>query len=827
MSKEKHSSVPAQHLISAETEPFLERVLFNNRITVLIVLALATLLFAFGLTKTKLDSSIEKYIPLHHEYIQNYLVHANDMKNGVANIKVSIEAKQGDIFTKEYQEALSKITDDIFYINGVNRSAMRSLWTPNTRWMEVTEEGFQGGPVIPSDYDGSPASIEKLRENVLKSGEVGRLVANDFRSAIIDISLIEKDPETGEKLNYQEFSHQLEKTVRAVYGAPDSPYNVYITGTPKKLGDLMDGAVSIAYFFLAAMIMTAVLLYFYSRCPRGTLAPILVSIIAVVWQLGSLGLLGMTIDLYSVLVPFLVFAIGISHGVQIINGIAIEAGKGADRLTAARRAFRALYAPGMLALISDGMGFLTLLFIDIGVIRELAIAASLGVAIIIITNLVLLPIILSYVGISRAGIENAHKNENSDFFFWRMLSKIASPKFAFIPIVVALAMAVYGNYASKGLQIGDLDKGAPELRADSRYNLDNDFMVSHYSTSSDVFVVMVETPKEMCVSYKALETIDRFMWYMENVEGVQSAVSVATVSKLTTKSMNEGNLRWSALSRNQSVLNGAVQRSQEAGLINPDCSMSPVVIFLNDHKAETLARAVAAVEKFKTEFDDKVDNKYFTYNQAQTEEAIANNELSSVPVRLQLASGNAGIEAATNQVIDRAQSLMLYFVYAVVIALCFMTFRSARAVACIILPLVLTSILGEALMVWLGMGVKVATLPVTALGVGIGVDYGIYIYSRLEAMLIQGKNMQQAFLETLRTTGKAVAFTGITLAIGVATWIFSPIKFQADMGVLLTFMFLWNMLGALVLLPALGYYLLKPEQIRARHKKRYGDTPAA
>ena len=827
MSKEKHSSVPAQHLISAETEPFLERVLFNNRITVLIVLALATLLFAFGLTKTKLDSSIEKYIPLHHEYIQNYLVHANDMKNGVANIKVSIEAKQGDIFTKEYQEALSKITDDIFYINGVNRSAMRSLWTPNTRWMEVTEEGFQGGPVIPSDYDGSPASIEKLRENVLKSGEVGRLVANDFRSAIIDISLIEKDPETGKKLNYQEFSHQLEKTVRAVYGAPDSPYNVYITGTPKKLGDLMDGAVSIAYFFLAAMIMTAVLLYFYSRCPRGTLAPILVSIIAVVWQLGSLGLLGMTIDLYSVLVPFLVFAIGISHGVQIINGIAIEAGKGADRLTAARRAFRALYAPGMLALISDGMGFLTLLFIDIGVIRELAIAASLGVAIIIITNLVLLPIILSYVGISRAGIENAHKNENSDFFFWRMLSKIASPKFAFIPIVVALAMAVYGNYASKGLQIGDLDKGAPELRADSRYNLDNDFMVSHYSTSSDVFVVMVETPKEMCVSYKALETIDRFMWYMENVEGVQSAVSVATVSKLTTKSMNEGNLRWSALSRNQSVLNGAVQRSQEAGLINPDCSMSPVVIFLNDHKAETLARAVAAVEKFKTEFDDKVDNKYFTYNQAQTEEAIANKELSSVPVRLQLASGNAGIEAATNQVIDRAQSLMLYFVYAVVIALCFMTFRSARAVACIILPLVLTSILGEAIMVWLGMGVKVATLPVTALGVGIGVDYGIYIYSRLEAMLIQGKNMQQAFLETLRTTGKAVAFTGITLAIGVATWIFSPIKFQADMGVLLTFRFLWNMLGALVLLPALGYYLLKPEQIRARHKKRYGDTPAA
>lgn len=824
----KPSTAPAQSLITPEAEPFLERLLFGNRVLVLIILAALTAVFAFGLTKTKLDSSIEKYIPLNHEYIQNYLVHANDMKSGVANIKVSVETKQGDIFTKEYQDQLSKINDEIFYLKGVDRAAMRSLWTPNTRWIEVTEEGFQGGPVIPNDYDGSQASIDQLRENVLKSGEVGRLVSNDFRSSIIDITLVEKDPDTGEKLNYQRFSHDLESHVRDVFGGPNSNLNIYITGTPKKLGDLMDGAVSIGYFFLAAMLMTAILLYLYSRCPRGTIIPIIASIVAVVWQLGALGLLGMTIDLYSVLVPFLVFAIGISHGVQIINGIAIEAGKGADNLTAARRAFRALYAPGMLALISDGMGFATLLFIDIGVIRELAIAASLGVAIIIITNLILLPIILSYVGISKSGIKNAQESEASNFFLWRVLAKIVNPKVAPIPIVIAIALAIYGNYVSKDLQIGDLDKGAPELRANSRYNLDNDFMVSNYSTSSDVFVVMVETPKDMCVSFKTLDTVDRFMWYMENIPGVQSAVSVASVSKLMGKALNEGNIKWSALSRNQNILNSAVPRSQEAGLINPDCSMVPVIVFLNDHKAETLETAVQAVENFKKQYDDAdVDEKFYAYNIEGIEEAIKQGELKSEPVRLQLASGNAGIEAATNQVIERAQGMMLYFVYAVVISLCFLTFRSIRAVACVVLPLVLTSILGEAIMVWLGIGVKVATLPVIALGVGIGVDYGIYIYSRLEALIIQGKDMQQAFLETLRSTGKAVGFTGITLAIGVATWIYSPIKFQADMGVLLTFMFLWNMLGALTLLPALGYFLLKPEQMRERYKKKHGNLPVA
>ena len=387
-------------------------------------------------------------------------------------------------------------------------------------------------------------------------------------------------------------------------------------------------------------------------------------------------------------------------------------------------------------------------------------------------------------------------------------------------------MAVAGYYYSQGLKIGDLDKGAPELRADSRYNQDNAFMVGNYSTSSDVLVVMVETAPERCNAYKVMDAVDRFMWYMENVPGVQSTTSLVTVSKLVTKSMNEGNLNWSALSRNQTVLNTSIQRAPSA-LLNSDCSMAPVIIYLNDHKAETLETAVQAVKNFKERYDDNVDEKFYSYRYNELEEAITAGDIDSVPVRFQLASGNAGIEAATNQVIAEAQGTMLIFVYVVVFVLCFITFRSLRAVACILIPLALTSILSQALMTYLDIGVKVATLPVIALGVGIGVDYGIYIYNRLEVMIVSGKTMQEAFFETLRSTGKAVSFTGITLAIGVATWILSPIKFQADMGILLTFMFLWNMLGSLILLPALASFLLKPESMVARHKARHGETPPA
>jgi len=826
MSEQNHrySSEPEHYILSPESEPLLERIIFNNRGLVVLILLALTAVFGFGLTRVSLDASIEKYIPLNHEYIQNYLVHKDEMKSGVANVKIAVETTSGDIFTKDYMDTLSKISDEIFFVKGVDRSGMQSLWTPNVRWMEVTEEGFQGGPVIPSTYDGSEASLEQVRQNVLKSGQVGRLVANNFGSSIIDVPLVEYNPDTGEKLSYASFSADLEEKIRAKYGSDQ--YRIYITGTPKKLGDLLDGARSIALFFLAAMVMTAILLYLYSRCPKGTVVPIVASLIAVVWQLGSLALLGFTIDLYSVLVPFLVFAIGISHGVQIINGIAIEAGKGASSVQAARHAFRGLYVPGMLALLSDAIGFLTLLFIDIGVIQELAIAASVGVAMIIVTNLVLLPVIMSFIGISQSGVDHARRAEQGKAVFWRGLSMFANRKVAPVPIIIAIAMGIGGHYYSQDLKIGDLDKGAPELRADSRYNLDNAFMVGNYSTSSDVLVVMVETAPERCNAYKVMDAMDRFMWYMENVPGVQSTTSLVTVSKLVTKSMNEGNLNWSALSRNQTVLNTSIQRAPSA-LLNSDCSMAPVIIYLNDHKAETLETAVAAVEQFKAAYDDQVDERFYSLRYNDLEQAIADGEIDSVPVRFQLASGNAGIEAATNQVIAEAQNTMLIFVYVVVFVLCFITFRSLRAVACILIPLALTSILSQALMTYLDIGVKVATLPVIALGVGIGVDYGIYIYNRLEVMILSGKTMQQAFFETLRSTGKAVSFTGVTLAIGVATWMLSPIKFQADMGILLTFMFLWNMLGALILLPALASFLLKPESMIAKHQARHGKYPAA
>ncbi|MBE0506828.1 MAG: RND family transporter [Marinospirillum sp.] len=760
--------------------PWIESFFFNWRPIWLVFFLLMTVFLGSQALQVKPEASFEKLIPLSHPYIENFMDRQDDLR-GLGNavrLAVTVKDESQDIFSAEYMQRLQEVYEEVRYLKGVDQSAVRSLWDPAVRWTQVTEEGFEGGTVIPDTYDASPDSLETLRENVLKSGQVGIMIANDFRSSIVVAPLVVNVD--GEPLDYQAFSAALEQ-IREQFS--DEHFEVRIIGFAKLVGDLIDGATHVGFFFLIALAITFVLLFLYSRCFKSSIIPLVCSVIAVVWQLGLLKLMGYGLDPYSMLVPFLVFAIAVSHGVQVINAMAIEASHGHDRLTAARLAFRGLYAAGILALVSDAIGFMTLLFIDIQVIQELAVAAALGVAVIILTNLVLLPLLMSYLGVGQTSIIRAERKRQETSLVWHRLSFFTHARVAPWSLLVALLLGVMGFVGSANLQIGDLDEGAPELRPDSRYNLDNAYITRNYATSADVLVVMVETPEQACVSYEALEAVDRLEWQMRNVEGVQGSMSPAYITKRVIAGFNEGNLKWETLSRNQFVLNQAMS-NLPAGMVNNQCDLLPVILYLEDHKADTLVRVTRAVEAFAAE----------------------NN---SEHARFMLAAGSAGIEAATNEEIARAQTFMLIFVYAVVAALVFITFRSWRAVVCIVAPLGLTSVLCQALMAQLGIGVKVATLPVIALGVGIGVDYGIYIYSRLRQYLREGENLQDAYYQTLRSTGKAVSFTGLTLAIGVGTWVFSPIKFQADMGILLTFMFLWNMIGALWLLPAFARYLLK------------------
>jgi predicted RND superfamily exporter protein len=766
---------------------FLERSFFNYRGLVLLFWLMVTLTLGYHATKLKLNASFERMIPTKHPYIANYFKHKEQLA-GLGNaIRVVVATTEESIYSKEYLETLREINDEIFFIPGVDRPAMKSLWTPIVRWREVTEEGIIDGPIIPDNYDGSPKTVHQVRMNVERSGTIGKLVANNYKSSVIFVPLLDINPETGKPIDYQKFSDTLEK-LREKYRS--DTISLHIVGFAKIVGDLMDGLSVISLFFGVATIIATAILFWYTRCVRSTLLVVSCSITAVIWQLGLLNLFGMELDPYSMLVPFLVFSIGMSHGAQKMNGVMQDIGRGTHRYVASRYTFRRLFVPGLTAIISDAVGFSVLIIIQIKVIQQLAISSAMGVFILIFTHLIIVPVCLSYVGVSKKAAEYALKVERADLSgerknpVFRFLVMFTHRKTAIVTILLFAILAGVGIANRTNLKIGDLDQGAPELRPDARYNVDNKYIVSNYSSSSDLLVIMVETKNNMCNKYENLIKVDALENELLQLPGVESTYSLTQIQKTGLVGFNEGNLRWYELPPNQASLNNIVANSTTIELFSTNCDLLCMYVYLKDHKAETLQSVVEMVETFKV-----------------------NND--SEEIKFLLAAGNSGIESATNIVVEKSMTQMLYCVYAAVILLCYITFRSWQAVLAAVIPLVLTSILCDSLMVWMRIGVKVATLPVVALGVGIGVDYAIYVMSITLDYLRKGMTLSQSYFRALLFTGKVVILIGVTLALGVATWAFSPIKFQADMGILLAFMFLWNMFGALVLMPAITRFLFR------------------
>jgi predicted RND superfamily exporter protein len=760
---------------------------FDHRRVWLIVFGILTLVFAASASRLAVDAGFNKMVPLKHEYMKVYREYEK-VFGGANRVAIALVQKDGDIFNKEYMAKLKGLTDDVFLLNGVDRPSVKSLFTPNTRFIEVIEEGFAGGNVIPATFQGSGADLAKVRENVNKSTEVGRSVATDFTGALVSAGLLEIDPQTGQKLNYFVVAGKLEE-LRAKYQS--DRHSVHIIGFAKAIGDIRDGARGVVLFFGVAFLITLALMLWFVKDVKLTLVAIVVAMMPVLWLLGTLPILGFGIDPLSILVPFLIFSIGVSHAVQMTKTWEREVVGGADSLTAAKRSFAKLFIPGTLALLTNVLGFAVIMLIPIDIVRELGITASLGVAWMIITNKMLLPILLSYLTLSRRGVEKEAYQETRAHRIWRAAARCVERKRATAIIAIAALVLLGGLYQAHQLKVGDYGIGVPELRPDSRYNQDNAMIVKKFAIGVNTLGVVAQTKNVpgACTQYDIMSTIEGFDWYMQNVPGTQSVISLPALAKVVNAGFNEGNIKWRQLPRDPQVMAQAVTPiDTSTGLLNPDCSAMQVLVNTTDQQGETIAGLVREVKRF----------------------AGANN---SDKLELKLATGNMGVTAATNEAVDKARWEMNFAIFGALLAMCMITFRSLRATLCILIPLAIVSVLCEALMPTLGIGLKVSTLPVIALGVGVGVDYGIYLYDRIEIHLEEGKDLATAFCEALNERGTAMVFTAVTMTIGVGTWALSALKFQADMGILLAFMFFLNMLGALFLLPALAALLLKPHVV--------------
>jgi len=325
----------------------LEHVVFGIRPILIAVFAVITLFLGYKASQLKIDAGFEKQLPLKHEFIQTFLQYRDEF-GGANRLIISVSPREGTIYQKEFFEVFKKVSDEVYYLDGVNRSSIQSLFTPNVRFVEIVDGGFSGGKVVPADFMGTEEDIERVRKNVLKSSIVGRLVANDFTAAAISFRLSEIDPKTGEKLNYFKVADQLEESIRTKYETTNIRIN--IIGFAKAVGDVAKGAKGVLSFLALSILMTLFLIYYFIKSWRFAFLLILCSLVAVIWNLGMLPLLGQGLDPMSILVPFLICAIGVSHGIQILNGVNYSIYQGKDCYEAARESFSRLVLPGIIAL---------------------------------------------------------------------------------------------------------------------------------------------------------------------------------------------------------------------------------------------------------------------------------------------------------------------------------------------------------------------------------------------------------------------------------------------------------------------------------------------
>ena len=661
----------------------LERAVFRHRLFAIISFALITCFLLFKATQIQLDASFNKNIPLNHDYMKVYTKHEKQF-GGANSILISVCDADGDIFNEEFFTQLKAVHDQLYFIPGVNRPLVNSIFAPSARFVEVVEDGFAGGPIIPANFTADKRGLAVVKENIEKAKVVGRMIASDYSCAMVTAQLLETDPQTQEKLDTLAFAEKLETQVREPLST--DKFSIHIIGFAKMAGDVAEGAKGVLLFFAIAIAFTFVMVWLFCHSLKLTILPIACSIIAVVWQLGLLSSLGFGLDPMSILVPFLVFAIGVSHGVQMINDIGKKVSTGSSTRVCCQASFKALLIPGGIALLSDTIGFLTLLTIDIGIIRELAITASLGVAVIIFTNLILLPVWASYMRFEgsvhiQAGTHTDKPNLLDKLR--ELLVKATDRKTAGFIIVLTAVLFAVGYWQADKMRIGDLHAGAPSLHQDARYNQDTFLISDKYTISSDILKVIVEAYPAACTEHDVMERISRFQWQMENVAGVQSAVSLSSVAQSVNAGFNEGNLKWQSLPRNTASLVQATSRVEtSSGVLDGNCSVMPVIIFLNDHKAETIDHVVAKVKEF-----------------AKAEET---DEL-----KFKLASGPVGVMAATNESVSAAQLPMMLYVYGAVILLCLISFRSVKATVAVVLPLYIVSTLAQALMVQLEIGLSV------------------------------------------------------------------------------------------------------------------------
>jgi uncharacterized protein len=783
----------------------------NRAYLMLTVIILGTLFFGYKMTDTKIHTDFFQLYPPNHPYIQLYKQY-RDMF-GTANVmSMVMEVQKGDIYNTETLTKVDQISKELLSTKGVNPLQFVSITHPKVKNIFVGAYGIAVLPLIPKIPE-TPEEFAALKKNIYRSEDVrGIFISGDNKSTLIQAGFWE------EGVNMIELYKSL-TSIKDRY--EDANHKIYLTGYPMLYAWIAYYTPQLYSVFAVTAVILILMLWWYFRNIIGIVLPMLSMVISAIWGLGFVVTIGLTLDPLILVVPFLLSARALSHSVQSMERFYEEYAVAGDKRTAIVNAYGYLYKPGILGLITDALGVLTIAVATIPLIRNLAIYGSFWVCTIYFSSIVLHPVLLSML--PAPGVKKDRKNvkefdKQKDREEIQKLSArpgdVAYVKMGefFISLTVgqrkwivfstAMVILFVGGYMTHiYLKVGDVSAGKAILYPDHEYNIAYDKVNKEFLGASQM-VVIAEGKKEKAMdNAESMRLLEEMQIGATSIPGVGGSVSIADIIKRVSRMWHETDPKWGMLPEEVKDLSQMIfliggnmgPGELDRFISTPDYTNATVTLFFRDYNNQTIKGAISYLKD------------YIAANPAQE-------------IRFRLVGGILGIIAAVNEEVEWSYWINMMLIFSTIFLFCWWTYRTWLGALVLWVPLVVCQILCDIIMLIFGIDLNINSLPVASVGVGVGVDYGIYILSRLaeEYQFSKGDFVKANYM-AITSTGKAIIFTASTLIVSIILFAFSSFKFQAEMAILLSFLLVANMVGALVLMPAL-VSIIGPERILPKYR---------
>ena len=776
--------------------PTFGNFLFNNRKSVLVVIFLITTMFAWNIPAVRMLSDFADLLPQEHPYIQLH----NSIRDtfGGANIIVmAMEVEEGTIFTDDSLDRIHRITQKLDSVSNINHNLVSSLTHRNTRKIYLTPDGTIRSQTYydPHHDEYTEEQLAKIQRDVVASTNVyGLLVSPDMKSALIKGTLNEG------QLDYGKVFDEIQ-AIRASEIAPG--VKIHATGHPVLVGwvDSYSGDILLIFFYTILIVLA--ILIFYSRRLYGILLPLVGMILTSIWGVGFMGVFGYNLDPLMLVVPFLISARSMSHGIQKLERYFLELSRTHERVSAARNTFNALFRPGALAIVADASALYLIGLGSVPINDKMAIYASFWAVCMVVTVLIVIPMLLAELPRPK---EVAVKHTMARVIFPKFARVVGTPGRSRAVLITCLVITICATYFGSWVQIGEPEPGSPLLYRDHDFNISSTAINDRFPGAEELFIIARADENgglKKSEIMKALADFQNHMMLDPKLGGVKGVNNLLTQVNQMTRNNDP---RWAVIPSIDQNIGGllfmfmmsAPTQGALQEYIDTDDRLANMVFYYKDHTGETIRRAIYMAKEW-------IDTKG-----AQIE-----------GLHIDLAGGPVGVTAAINEEAFDTNVIVVPAVLLLILCFTLWFYGSFHAGFMMLVSMTFATTLTYACMGLLNMGLNVNTVPMIAVGIGLGVDYAIYMMDRIKEEMHVAVDVQDAIRRAVTTTGVAIALTATTLVGGIIMWVFiSELRFQADAARLLIIMLIMNMAAAMFLVPA-WVNIFKPKFIMQAAEERW------